>query len=255
MTKIQTKPVQSSDQRFPITHRQELIGGFNQSKLSSSSGIIIGAGGLGGEVGEGLCRKGIGCLRIFDHDVVDATNLNRQNFFPDDIGRNKAECLVTNLAPHCHAGTKLEGFPLSFQDAIATQTDLLGAFVVCAVDNGSTRVSVSEHYRHNRTPVIFLAVDLHAEAGHVFVQESAPNLACLGCAFPRTLNGSPAPCFVPSVKDILKVTAGFVLYAIDSLLMQRQRNWNYRRVHLAGFAPDVIDTIPWNPDCPLCRPA
>src|SRR5436309_9699477 len=99
MKTVQTKPLPPPDPRFSITHRQELIGGFNQAKLSAASAVLIGAGGIGGEVAEGLCRKGIGCLRVFDHDIVDATNLNRQHFFGADIGFNKAERLVTNLAP------------------------------------------------------------------------------------------------------------------------------------------------------------
>jgi len=61
-----------------------------------------------------------------------------------------------------------------------------------------------------------------------------------------------APCFVPAVKDILKVTAGLALYAIDSLLMERNRNWNYRRVHLAGFAPDESAILKRNLECELC---
>src|SRR5690349_17496888 len=92
--KITTERVRSEDTRFSITHRQELISGFNQAKLTSATATLIGAGGIGSEVGEGLCRKGIGHLRIFDHDVVEHTNLNRQHFFKADLGRNKAQQLA-----------------------------------------------------------------------------------------------------------------------------------------------------------------
>lgn len=250
--KIVTKRLTSPDSRFSVTHRQEQIIGFDQTRLLNADGFLIGAGGLGGEVGEGLCRKGIGHLRILDHDVVEHTNLNRQHFFPTDIGQNKACCLARNLAPHCHAGTILEGFPFSFEDAVALDIDLAAAFVVCGVDNSEARVAVSEYYRRLATPVVFIAVDFLAECGHVFVQESTPATPCFGCAFPRSLTSGKAPCFVPASKDVLKVVAGFALYAIDSVLMDRKRNWNYRRVHLAGFAPDVLINIEQNPECPLC---
>ena len=240
------------DPRFSVTHRQELITGFCQEKLTRAAGTLIGGGGLGGEVGEGLCRKGIGRLRIFDHDVVEHTNLNRQHFFPPDIGENKASSLARNLAPHCHAGTVLEGFPMSFEDAVALGVDMSAAFVVCGVDNAATRVAASRHYQRLGTPVIFIAVDLLAECGHVFVQESTTTAPCFGCAFPKSLAARKAPCFVPASKDILKAIAGFALYAIDSVLMDRKRNWNYRRIHLAGFAPDVLLNIERNPKCPLC---
>src|ERR1041384_2295792 len=120
---IQTNAYKTNDPRYSTTHRQGLLAGFDQAKLSATPAVLIGGGGINGEVAEGLCRKGIGRLRVFDHDVVDATNLNRQFFFPQDVGHNKAESLVTNLASHCHTGTLLEGFPISFQDALATGTD------------------------------------------------------------------------------------------------------------------------------------
>ena len=39
--------------------------------------------------------------------------------------------------------------------------------------------------------------------------------------------------------DILKVIGGLALYAVDSLLMERPRNWNLRYVFLAGFIEDA----------------
>lgn len=251
---VATAVVSPPDPRFAVTHRQELIAGFNQSRLTAAGGILIGAGGIGSELGEGLCRKGVGRLRIFDHDVVEHTNLNRQHFFLSDIGANKAECLARNLAPHCHAGTVLQGYALSFEDATVLGVDLQADFVVCGVDNTEARVAASTHFRRLGIPVVFIAVDLLAECGHVFVQESTTGTPCFACAFPNSLAGRKAPCFVPSAKDILKVTAGLALYAVDSLLMERKRNWNYKLVHLAGYAPDVILTIPANPVCPLCGP-
>ncbi len=253
LLKIVTEPVASPDPRFAVSHRQELITGFEQAKLTAACVLLVGAGGIGSEVGEGLCRKGVGRLAIFDHDVVECTNLNRQHFFARDIGGLKAHCLARNLATHCHAGTTLNGHAYSFQDALALGVDLPATVVVCGVDNSEARVAVSQHFRPLGVPVIFIAVDLLAECGHVFVQESNSTGPCFGCAFPNSLSPRKAPCFVAASKDALKVTAGLALYCIDSVLMARKRNWNFRRIHLAGFAPDVCETLPKLPDCPLCQ--
>lgn len=51
-----------------------------QITLQTSQVAVVGAGGLGGYVIEGLCRLGIGALHIFDPDAFDETNLNRQVF-------------------------------------------------------------------------------------------------------------------------------------------------------------------------------
>jgi len=248
--RIIAKRLTLSAQESRVSHRQELIAGFDQAALESASVNLIGAGGIGSEIGEGLVRKGIGSLRIFDHDIVEFSNLNRQMFFRQDIHKAKAPRLAINLSRHATCGTTIEGHPLSFQDALALGINLNASLAVCGVDNAKTRVDVSEYFRKLNVPVVFIAVDYVAESGYVFVQE--PGKGCFGCLFPKSLYGRKAPCFTPAVKDILKAVAGLALYAIDSLLMQRRRSWQYRRIHLAGFMHDECSTIECNSQCPLC---
>jgi molybdopterin/thiamine biosynthesis adenylyltransferase len=248
--RIATRKLVSPDKQSTVTDRQERIDGFDQSALGRATGILVGAGGIGSEIGEGLMRKGMGCLKIFDSDEVDWTNLNRQFFFKRDIGKKKGVRLAKNLAPHATCGTVLEGYGWSLQDAVAMGLDLRGSFAVVGVDNGKTRVEASQLFRKLGMPAIFIAVDLQAEAGYVLVQE--PGKACFGCVFPKTMYGRKAPCRTPACKDILKAVAAFAIYAIDSVIMDRKRNWNYRLVHLAGFAPSHEALIERLPDCPLC---
>ncbi len=59
---------------------------------------IAGAGGLGSAVAVALARSGVGRLVIADFDVVEPSNLNRQQFFVDQIGVPKVEALRENLA-------------------------------------------------------------------------------------------------------------------------------------------------------------
>lgn len=59
---------------------------------------IAGAGGLGSAVAVALARVGVGTLLIADFDVVEPSNLNRQQFFVDQIGVPKVEALAENLA-------------------------------------------------------------------------------------------------------------------------------------------------------------
>ncbi|MBC7350074.1 MAG: sulfur carrier protein ThiS adenylyltransferase ThiF [Candidatus Aminicenantes bacterium] len=58
---------------------------------------IAGAGGLGSNVAVALARVGVGKLIIADHDRVYPSNLNRQQYFIDQIGRPKVEALLENL--------------------------------------------------------------------------------------------------------------------------------------------------------------
>ncbi len=58
---------------------------------------IAGAGGLGSNCAMLLVRSGIRRLRIADPDSVERSNLNRQFFFPDQVGHSKVEALAENL--------------------------------------------------------------------------------------------------------------------------------------------------------------
>jgi thiamine-phosphate pyrophosphorylase len=58
---------------------------------------IAGAGGLGSNCAQSLVRMGFRKFIIADFDTVDASNLNRQFFFYDQIGQMKTEALKTNL--------------------------------------------------------------------------------------------------------------------------------------------------------------
>jgi hypothetical protein len=108
-----------------VTNRQEKVPGFNQQALAASRIILVGAGGLGGEIGVTLTRKGIGELVILDNDIVEPTNLNRQKFYKSDLYKNKAIRLSRNLAKEGFNSTSLQGIALSFQDALDAGFDLL----------------------------------------------------------------------------------------------------------------------------------
>ncbi|MDX2493567.1 MAG: sulfur carrier protein ThiS adenylyltransferase ThiF [Desulfuromusa sp.] len=58
---------------------------------------IAGAGGLGSQVAVALARVGVGQLNIADFDVVEPSNLNRQQYFIDQIGIPKVLALRDNL--------------------------------------------------------------------------------------------------------------------------------------------------------------
>lgn len=59
---------------------------------------IAGLGGLGSTVAVALARTGVGKLLLADFDVVEPSNLNRQQYGVDQIGMYKAEALRQVLA-------------------------------------------------------------------------------------------------------------------------------------------------------------
>lgn len=68
-----------------------------QKKLSEGRVTIAGLGGLGSNVAYALARIGVGHLHLIDFDVVDITNLNRQQYFTEHIGMYKTDALKSLL--------------------------------------------------------------------------------------------------------------------------------------------------------------
>ena len=68
-----------------------------QSKLDEAKVAIAGLGGLGSNIAFFLTRIGVGHLHLIDFDRVDITNLNRQQYRMEHIGRYKTEALCVRV--------------------------------------------------------------------------------------------------------------------------------------------------------------
>jgi len=68
-----------------------------KGKLEEAIVGIAGCGGLGSNIAIALARIGIGKLILVDFDVVEPTNLNRQQYFLSDIGKRKVDALEEKL--------------------------------------------------------------------------------------------------------------------------------------------------------------
>ncbi len=79
-------------------------------RLQAATIGIAGVGGLGSTIAVSLARIGVGRLVYADFDLVEPSNLNRQQYFIDQIGQSKVYALTETLArinpyitlePHC----------------------------------------------------------------------------------------------------------------------------------------------------------
>lgn len=68
-----------------------------QEKVKDRTIGIMGLGGLGSVVALSLARIGVGTLLLADYDVVEPSNLNRQQYFVDQIGMKKTIAMQENL--------------------------------------------------------------------------------------------------------------------------------------------------------------
>ncbi|MDE6666387.1 MAG: sulfur carrier protein ThiS adenylyltransferase ThiF [Ruminococcus sp.] len=75
-----------------------------QKKVTSASVAVCGIGGLGSNIAIALARAGVGKIHIIDFDRVDISNLNRQQYFPEQLGMYKTDALketLSRIAPYC----------------------------------------------------------------------------------------------------------------------------------------------------------
>ena len=77
---------------FFSAHDQKIIPFLQKAVIG-----IAGAGGLGSNIAVSLTRAGIGKLVIADFDKIEPSNLNRQQFFIDQVGMPKVIALLENL--------------------------------------------------------------------------------------------------------------------------------------------------------------
>ncbi len=92
-----TRGVQPSTQELDALMAARHTPGVHAVMKRSCVGIA-GLGGLGSTVAIALARMGVGRLMLVDFDLVEPSNLNRQQYFVDQVGQPKAHALAATLA-------------------------------------------------------------------------------------------------------------------------------------------------------------
>lgn len=245
-----TKPV-ARKKWGRLNSSQEKISGFDLKTYQDSDVLLIGGGAIGSHVGLGMVRKGIKGLDILDDDKVELKNLTRQIYYLKNVGKNKAISLAKILSKEGFFKSTIRGYPYRFQEALETGMDLSSyKAIICAVDNNATRILAAEYCLSRSIPLILNAVSRDGTQLYCAVQE--PGRACFGCLMPQAINDNRYPCNLPGIIDVIQVVSGFTVYALDTLLTHRYREWNLRMISLDGSIPDSCLSIPKKGHCPLC---
>lgn len=66
-------------------------------KVKNAHVAIAGLGGLGSNIAISLARTGVGNLHLIDFDIVEPSNLNRQQYRIKDLGKFKTEALRNEI--------------------------------------------------------------------------------------------------------------------------------------------------------------
>lgn len=82
------------DERY--SRNRLYITGEEQDKIKTTP-ILLAGSGIGSNIAECALRFGFEDITVVDGDVVELSNLNRQNYTEENISENKAEALCNRL--------------------------------------------------------------------------------------------------------------------------------------------------------------
>lgn len=138
----------------------------NQSTISCESQLIllnshvsiIGCGGLGGYVAEILARIGIGELSLFDFDIFEEHNLNRQNFSTIySLGKEKVNVVknaIEQINPALHVNAFIYKLNPNTDYEMLKKSDI----VVDALDNPKTKLELAQICKINNMDFVHGAI-------------------------------------------------------------------------------------------------
>ena len=167
----------------------KIIGVIGQKKLSKSSVLIIGAGGLGSPIGIYLTALGIGKIGIVDKDNIEISNLSRQKIFDtDDIKKNKS-LAAANKLKKINPEIKIQSFNKKLTAANISQIAKNFDIIIDGSDNFRTRFLVNDYCLKNKKTLISGAISKFEGQVYTF-NFSKKNSPCLRCFIP-TMPGNP----------------------------------------------------------------
>jgi len=125
-------------------------------KLKKSSAVIAGVGGLGSNVALSLARMGVGKLRFIDFDIVEPSNINRQQYFVDQIGQKKVFALYDTLR---RVNPYLKYDPIDAYLDESNMYSLLSNFdvVIEAFDKAEEKAKITRFMLSNLKDTYFIA--------------------------------------------------------------------------------------------------
>lgn len=118
--------------------------------MSAPKIVVVGCGGTGGFVAEGLCRLLANNdldLLLVDHDRVEPHNLRRQHFFEGDVGKFKSQALAERLARQYGRPVGYSVYPFDrdlLNEAGGLGIRVVRGIIIGCVDNADARRSIAE---------------------------------------------------------------------------------------------------------------
>ena len=127
-------------------------------KLKKAKVCILGLGGLGSNVAVLLARAGLGSLKLVDFDIVEASNLNRQQYRISHIGMKKTEA-IKSILKEINPFVKIDTLDIKVdrENILSVVGDV--EIVVEAFDRAETKAMAIEELLTSGNKILVLCVE------------------------------------------------------------------------------------------------
>ncbi len=134
------------------------VGWEGQIALLQSTVGVVGAGGLGGWIIEGLARMGVGRLIIIDGETFEENNLNRQALCTErNLGQPKIEAALRRVA-EVNAAVQIAAHQVRVDEAQMVQLLRGAGVLVDALDALPTRLALQRAAQKLSLPLVHGAI-------------------------------------------------------------------------------------------------
>lgn len=226
------------------------IGGPGVMKLQAACISIIGAGALGGPAALYLAAAGVGHIEIWDDDVVERSNLQRQIQFAEHlIGDAKAPALAERLR-QLDTDLKVSVVRQRFDQASSPS----GSILIDACDNFETRFRLNDFAHHNRRYLVSGAAAGWTGQVGVFASGMVPGSPCYRCWVPEMPPGTATCEEAGIVGAVTGVTGSFLALEAIKLITGAGDALLGRILVIDGLKSETRTVrLRQDPCCPACR--
>lgn len=156
------------------------LGEEKLTKIQSYKIGIAGAGGLGSNCAMNLVRSGFREFKIVDFDKIEASNLNRQFYFDNQVGVPKVKALKKNLLD-INKNVQIEAIELYIDNKNAKELFSDCDILVEAFDNADCKAMlVNNCYKKGRLMVAVSGIAGWGESDSIKIRRVNEDLILVG---------------------------------------------------------------------------
>lgn len=131
-----------------------LIGKDNFNKIQKQKILLVGVGGVGGFVFEGLIRSGFLDITVIDKDIIELSNLNRQLVANLNTLNCKKVDIAKNIANNINKDIKIKTMDINLNKDNINSLDKDYDFIIDACDTLDTKLELIRYAENNNIKII-----------------------------------------------------------------------------------------------------